>query len=1359
MRKLTRLGLIGLCAGVLGIPAWADGPAQVRVAVLDAGGTLTAPIGLTYEIDGQLYKAVSDANGTLILNTDGAERVTIGLDGQAPLELNLEADSTNMLIDVTRGQAKLVSQVGFGQALRTAGIPAVGADAITAVTEFEPMSARLTGELISRGLRQGSDSCTGAEAISGLGTFDFDNTTATNEGPNHPGCLAFGFDSIAFDVWFCWTAPADGDYALATCDVTTLDTKIAVYDGCVCPTDDSTLLGCNDDTCSLQSTVNFSAVGGQTYLLRIGMYPGPSVTSGGVGQFTISGAEPPPEPADCNQPMVNCQAGDPADALNATGGIFTVAEDFVTTADGSISELCWFGTYFDGFGDCSSLISDDFTVSYYENNDGFPGTQIASFSQSGGSLNVSGPTATGGQIAGFIPEYLISATHAPVAVTADTCYWLEISNNISGCSFFWEISGAGNGRVLQDGDGTNPPNGYDLTDAVVNDVAFCLDLELGDPNCAPAPLDTPCEIPDENCQGADQINAFTSTETIFTVADDFETPSSRAVLSSVCWTGGGQDQTTGGPCSGADDFTVTYYDDAGGMPGSVIASFSQSGGSLTVDSGPTGLLIAGALAEIEYTGAHAPVTLGDGTCYWIEITNAAAGCNWFWGTSSEGNGIAFQDGDGFVPPDGYDESDRIVGDLSFCLDTGLGDAGNCLPPPPANDECVNAEDLPCNASVTVDTTFATTAVDDPDYSCIFNGPGQGAGSVWYTFTATDTSAFLDTNSSAASDSVIAVYDGSCGSLVEIACSEDEGDGLLSEVCVEGLTVGNTYYIQLSAFSAADQGSYTLSLQCPCPAPPEPPANDDCEDAEAVAIPSLTAGDTTLAQLDTAPFCDTSVTSAGVWYSVEGTGTTITASLCNGNTGYDSKLSVYCGDCDSLVCVVGNDDTCGLQSEVSWCSQAGATYLILVHGFSSAVGPFELELSEDGIACTATVECLPQGACCLMDGSCEITTASACADQGGSFQGEGTDCGGLVYTLATCDSLFEDIAGTGTLAPTASSSDDNGDANVPIGFDFTFFGNTYGAIGIASNGYLTFGEDISDLSNDPIPTATLPNDMIAGLWDDLAPNSDPNANVYYQTSGMAPNRTFTVQWDRVPQFANTDDNTFQVVLYEGSNAIEIRYKSVTPEGFAGDYTIGIENADGTDGIEVDATGVAAGTCVRFEPTVVPSPCVETIEFDMLPGSCPNILRRPLSGLPRIVSGALLGSASFDVNDIDVGAGITIERVDGAGSPTVLFNSSIADVATPFPDNGCDCHDANGDGFDDLVINFSRNPFRNGIDITSVPLGTDIPLVVKGFLTNGTPFVAYDCLRRAAPGVPTDMTPVTLPASGQNANTDVADVHQP
>jgi subtilisin-like proprotein convertase family protein len=154
------------------------------------------------------------------------------------------------------------------------------------------------------------------------------------------------------------------------------------------------------------------------------------------------------------------------------------------------------------------------------------------------------------------------------------------------------------------------------------------------------------------------------------------------------------------------------------------------------------------------------------------------------------------------------------------------------------------------------------------------------------------------------------------------------------------------------------------------------------------------------------------TAAGVWYTVNGSGTTIRLSTCTGDGGsasYDTKISVYCQDCAALTCVGANDDgpaaSCpGFQSRLDFCGQAGGSYRILVHGFGAGTGNFSLSASDSGVACTPAADCLPpvpQGSCCTTAAQpfeqgevvvdCFQGTAAECAAAGGTYGGDNSLC--------------------------------------------------------------------------------------------------------------------------------------------------------------------------------------------------------------------------------------------------------------------------------------------------------------------------------------------------------------------------------
>jgi hypothetical protein len=131
----------------------------------------------------------------------------------------------------------------------------------------------------------GTDDCATPMPIAGQGTFAFDLSTATtgSAGQSESLCLAFGTSGIENDVWYCWTADADGCAELSTCGLTGVDTKVAAYPGCGCPASGSAL-ACNDDTCGLQSTIGFPVTTGTTYTLQVGTFPG---AAAGTGSFAI----------------------------------------------------------------------------------------------------------------------------------------------------------------------------------------------------------------------------------------------------------------------------------------------------------------------------------------------------------------------------------------------------------------------------------------------------------------------------------------------------------------------------------------------------------------------------------------------------------------------------------------------------------------------------------------------------------------------------------------------------------------------------------------------------------------------------------------------------------------------------------------------------------------------------------------------------------------------------------------------------------------------------------------------------------------------------------------------------------------
>jgi len=193
------------------------------------------------------------------------------------------------------------------------------------------------------------------------------------------------------------------------------------------------------------------------------------------------------------------------------------------------------------------------------------------------------------------------------------------------------------------------------------------------------------------------------------------------------------------------------------------------------------------------------------------------------------------------------------------------------------------------------------------------------------------------------------------------------------------------------------GTWTAGLNCtanPCPVPL--PGGETCADAVAISVGGTYTG-STVGKLDDDPnlWCGSgsSNTAGDVWYTVIGNGNTLTVENCVASGGFDSQIAVYCGACGAFNCVGSSDDACGTQSRVTFCSSVGTTYYILVDGFSTAAGNYQLAVI-NGASCSTAINCRPQGRCCYVDN----TGAPACADV---FAEDCVTLGGEFNATLTC----------------------------------------------------------------------------------------------------------------------------------------------------------------------------------------------------------------------------------------------------------------------------------------------------------------------------------------------------------------------
>ncbi|MEC8896550.1 MAG: thrombospondin type 3 repeat-containing protein, partial [Planctomycetota bacterium] len=308
---------------------------------------------------------------------------------------------------------------------------------------------------------------------------------------------------------------------------------------------------------------------------------------------------------------------------------------------------------------------------------------------------------------------------------------------------------------------------------------------------------------------------------------------------------------------------------------------------------------------------------------------------------------------------------------------GTGDA--CQLNPEVIEACELAVNLASTDSFIGDSTDAARVSID----CGVAGSSPGS---WFRMVGTGNWIVANTCSRGTSfDTRLSIFEGNCNELICIA-GNDDGAG-----CPDGQSYtafrsekGVEYLVLVYGERPGDFGPFVLNLEeaiprsdadgdgiydaednCPPVFNPDQTDSDGdglgdvcdgdptplrpCETAMGLEPTSVTTGDTTGILPHVEIDCAVSGNSAGLWYKVVGTGNELVVDTCSPGTTFDTKIGVFSGSCEELVCVAGNDDggDCpDFQSHLVFWSEAGTEYFIVVYGYGvDDSGPFVLNLLE------------------------------------------------------------------------------------------------------------------------------------------------------------------------------------------------------------------------------------------------------------------------------------------------------------------------------------------------------------------------------------------------------------------------------
>jgi len=303
--------------------------------------------------------------------------------------------------------------------------------------------------------------------------------------------------------------------------------------------------------------------------------------------------------------------------------------------------------------------------------------------------------------------------------------------------------------------------------------------------------------------------------------------------------------------------------------------------------------------------------------------------------------------------------------------------------PVANDVCENAETLVIDGNWVYGSTECATL--DNVNAC--GGVSVITPGIW--FTVIGNGAWLKVTTCRGTDnpdnfdSEVTVWSGACNNLVCVGGNQvDETDKCDNEAGFTWLsTNGVRYYILVSGTHPDDFNSFPILVY-------QPPLNNYCRRAEPLEINGpIAEGSTEFASVDPVPPCGgITVSTPGVWYSVDGNGEGLKVTTCTDddwvNDDFDSEITVWRGVCNNLVCIGGgqdNEDGCGTEADFRWVSDENAKYYILVSGDPrNKADGFGIQIKEiprdDWCTCTGQ----PYGNSCSWCAKTLVGTYSCCS---------------------------------------------------------------------------------------------------------------------------------------------------------------------------------------------------------------------------------------------------------------------------------------------------------------------------------------------------------------------------------------------
>ena len=189
--------------------------------------------------------------------------------------------------------------------------------------------------------------------------------------------------------------------------------------------------------------------------------------------------------------------------------------------------------------------------------------------------------------------------------------------------------------------------------------------------------------------------------------------------------------------------------------------------------------------------------------------------------------------------------------------------------------------------------------------------------------------------------------------------------------------------------------------------------------------------------------------------------------------------------------------------------------------------------------------------------------------------------GIKYTVQSTGLTFWYGSSTST---GITQDDQSKQFNLPFGF--RYYGIVYNKVWVCSNGFLSFDSSSTSCSPQSIPNSATPNTLIAGFWRDLNP-AKGGSITYFSGLDSSNLYVFAVTWNAVPNYANSNTQTFQIILRQNrwnyEDDIFFEYEYITKDVST---VVGIEDQTGLKGTSYSSGSLGNFAGVIFQCGMLP-----------------------------------------------------------------------------------------------------------------------------------------------------------------------------